>query len=199
MALIARERDGLGQLVEVPLFDATVLAIGSGAVLVNGKPDGARPDDPWGGVFQCADGRWIRLSLATFRFLERFVQAAGRADWIAKGYVQAERPGRLARGTALRQRQEAELIALFRTRPAAEWEALGRRAEVPLTLVRSSAEWLATAPRRPGRRRGRGRRSRAGPDAPAGAGRAPVGNPGRGPPAEPGSGRPPLPSGERAG
>ncbi len=144
MALIARERDGLGQRVEVPLFDATVLAIGSNAVLVNGKPEGWRPDDPWGGVFQCADGRWVRLSLATYRFLQRFVEAAGRADWIAKGYVQAERPGPLARGTALRQQLDAELIALFKTRPAEEWESLGRRAEVPLTLVRSSAEWLAT-------------------------------------------------------
>ena len=27
---------------------------------MNGKPDGARPDDPWGGRFQCADGRWVR-------------------------------------------------------------------------------------------------------------------------------------------
>ncbi len=143
MALIARERDGIGQRIEVPLFDATVLAIGSGGLLVDGKPDGARPDDPWAGQFRCADGRWIRLSLATHRFLDRFVRATGRTDWIDKGYVDAERPGRLAGGTALRERQQAELIELFRGRPAAEWEALGLAAGVPITLVRTSAEWLA--------------------------------------------------------
>jgi crotonobetainyl-CoA:carnitine CoA-transferase CaiB-like acyl-CoA transferase len=144
MALIARERDGLGQRIEVPLFDATFLAIGASGLLVNGRPEGGRPDDPWAGLFECADARWIRLSLATFRFLERFVDAAGVADWVAKGYVDRERPGRLARGTPLRERQQAELVELFRRRPAAEWEALGRRAEIPLTLVRTSAEWIAT-------------------------------------------------------
>lgn len=144
MALIARQRDGLGQRIEVPLFDATFLAIGSTGLLVNGKPEGGRPDDPWGGIFQCSDGRWIRLSLATFRFLERFVDAVDKPDWIAKGYVQRERPGPLGRGTALRERQQVELADLFRSRPAAEWEELGRRADVPLTLVRTTAEWLAT-------------------------------------------------------
>jgi crotonobetainyl-CoA:carnitine CoA-transferase CaiB-like acyl-CoA transferase len=144
MALIARQRDGLGQRIEVPLFDATFLAIGSTGLLVNGKPEGGRPDDPWAGIFPCADGRWIRLSLATFRFLERFVDAVGKPDWVAKGYVQRERPGPLARGTALRERQQAELADLFRSRPAAEWEELGRRADVPLTLIRTTAEWLAT-------------------------------------------------------
>ena len=143
MALIARQRDGLGQRIEVPLFDATVLAIGAGGLLVNGKPDGARPDDPWGGQFQCGDGRWVRLSLATFRFVQRFVEAAGRSDWIEKGYVTPERPGPLARGTELRERQHAELLALFRRRTALEWEDLGRRASVPITMVRTSAEWLA--------------------------------------------------------
>jgi crotonobetainyl-CoA:carnitine CoA-transferase CaiB-like acyl-CoA transferase len=144
MALIARQRDGLGQQVEVPLFDATFLAIGSTGLLVNGKPEGGRPDDPWAGIFPCADGRWIRLSLATFRFLERFVDAVGKPDWIAKGSVQRERPGSLARGTELRERQQVELADLFRSRPAAEWEEFGRRVDVPLTLIRTTAEWLAT-------------------------------------------------------
>ena len=143
MALVARQRDGVGQRIEVPLFDATVLAIGSSGLLVDGKPDGARPDDPWGGQFECADGRWVRLSLATFRFVERFVAAAGRSDWIEKGYVHAARPGPLARGTVLRERQTEELGQEFRRRTAAEWEALGRRADVPITMVRQSAEWLA--------------------------------------------------------
>jgi crotonobetainyl-CoA:carnitine CoA-transferase CaiB-like acyl-CoA transferase len=144
MALIARQRDGLGQQIEVPLFDATFLAIGSTGLLVNGKREGGRPDDPWAGIFPCADGRWVRLSLATFRFLQRFVEAVEKADWIAKGYVQRDRPGPLARGTALRERQHAELSALFRNRTAAEWEELGRRADVPLTLIRTTAEWLST-------------------------------------------------------
>src|SRR5712691_2844934 len=129
MALIARERDGLGQRIEVPLFDATFLAIGSTGLLVNGKPEGGRPDDPWAGILRCADGRWVRLSLATFRFLERFVAAIERPDWIAKGYVQRERPGSLARGTVLRECQQAELADLFLSRPAAEWEEIGRRAD----------------------------------------------------------------------
>ena len=144
MALIARERDGLGQRIEVPLFDAMFLAIGASGLLIDGRPDGgARPDDPWGGQFECADGRWVRVSLATFRFLERFVAAAGRTDWIDRGWVERERPGRLARGTALRAQQDAEFVALFKSRPAAEWEALGLAAGVPITLIRTSAEWLA--------------------------------------------------------
>ena len=180
MALIARERDGLGQRIEVPLFDATFLAIGSTGLLVNGKPEGGRPDDPWAGIFRCADGRWIRLSLATFRFLERFVDAAGKPDWIAKGYVQRERPGPLARGTALRERQQAELADLFRSRPAAEWEELGRRADVPLTLIRTTAEWLATDHARTRGHRRRRHRPGPGRHGPAGTRRAADGHARRG-------------------
>jgi crotonobetainyl-CoA:carnitine CoA-transferase CaiB-like acyl-CoA transferase len=38
MALNARARSGLGQRIEIPLFDATFSVIGARCQLVNGKP-----------------------------------------------------------------------------------------------------------------------------------------------------------------
>src|SRR5688572_13481100 len=38
MALNARDRSGLGQRVEIPLFDATFSVVGARGMLVNGKP-----------------------------------------------------------------------------------------------------------------------------------------------------------------
>jgi crotonobetainyl-CoA:carnitine CoA-transferase CaiB-like acyl-CoA transferase len=42
MALNARERDGLGQRIQVPLYDATFTAIGSRAQRVHNAPDAAQ-------------------------------------------------------------------------------------------------------------------------------------------------------------
>jgi len=144
MALIARERDGLGQRIEVPLFDATFLAIGSSSLMVNGKPEGWRPDDPWTGSYDTADGRQVRINLATFRFLQRFAEGLGRSDWQEKGWIVEARPGNLARGTAARDEQQQQLINLFKTRNADDWEAWGREVDVPLTKIRRADEWLET-------------------------------------------------------
>jgi crotonobetainyl-CoA:carnitine CoA-transferase CaiB-like acyl-CoA transferase len=141
MALVARARDGHGQTIEVPLFDATFTAIGASGLLVDDRPAGARPDDPWGGLFTCAGGGYIRLNLATPRFIVRFLEEAGLGDWIRSGYLE---DGALARGTALRARQEQGLLTLFRSRSVADWEELAHRAGVPLSRVRTSEEWLQT-------------------------------------------------------
>jgi crotonobetainyl-CoA:carnitine CoA-transferase CaiB-like acyl-CoA transferase len=141
MALVARERDGRGQRIEVPLFDAAFAAIGAHGLLIDGKPAGGRPDDFWGGRFACADGRWVHFSGSTPRFRERLLNATGNGHWRAEGLLDL---GRLARDPALEATLRERLRALFRSRPAAEWEELGGAAVTPISLCRTTAEWIAT-------------------------------------------------------
>ncbi|HZS00817.1 MAG TPA: CoA transferase [Chloroflexota bacterium] len=141
MALVARERDGRGQRIEVPLFDATFAAIGAHGLLIDGQPAGGRPDDYWGGRFQCADGRWVHFSGSTPRFRERLLDATGNGHWRTEGLLDL---ARLAREPALEATLRERLRALFRSRPAAEWEELGGAAVTPISLCRTTAEWIAT-------------------------------------------------------
>jgi crotonobetainyl-CoA:carnitine CoA-transferase CaiB-like acyl-CoA transferase len=142
MALIARERDGLGQRLEVPLFDAMFLAFGASGLLVNGAPAGGRPADPWSGTYQCRDDAMVLLNLATPRFVRRFLEATGTlAAWTAKGYLD---PDRLVQDRALWAQQRQDLSALLRTRTAEEWDVLATQVLLPLTRIRTSAAWLAS-------------------------------------------------------
>jgi crotonobetainyl-CoA:carnitine CoA-transferase CaiB-like acyl-CoA transferase len=140
MALIARERDGLGQCLEVPLFDAMFLAFGASALLVNGAAAGGRPADPWSGTYQCRDGTMVLLNLATPRFVRRFLEATGTLQtWTAKGYLE---PDRLVHDSELWAQHKHELSALLRTRTAEEWDALATQVLLPLTRIRTSAAWM---------------------------------------------------------
>ncbi|HEY7492612.1 MAG TPA: CoA transferase, partial [Candidatus Tectomicrobia bacterium] len=140
MALIARERDGLGQRLEVPLFDAMFLAFGASALLVHGTAAGGRPADPWSGTYQCRDGAMVLLNLATPRFVRRFLKATGTLQaWTAKGYLE---PDRLLHDSALWAQHKHELSALLRTRTAEEWDALATQVLLPLTRIRTSAAWM---------------------------------------------------------
>jgi crotonobetainyl-CoA:carnitine CoA-transferase CaiB-like acyl-CoA transferase len=133
-ALFSREHDGRGQRIEVPLFDATFAAIGAGGLSVRGESGGGRPDDFGGGNFQCADGRWVMLSLAKPRFQERFVRTAGLADRFD--------PDRIGTDKSIRDALRAEFPVIFKTRTADEWEALGQQADVPLLKIRTAEEWM---------------------------------------------------------
>ena len=140
MALIARERDGLGQRLEVPLFDAMFLAFGASALLVNGAAAGGRPADPWSGTYQCRDGAMVLLNLATPRFVRRFLEATGTLQaWTAKGYLE---PDRLVHDSELWAQHKHELSALLRTRTAEEWDVLATQVLLPLTRIRTSAAWM---------------------------------------------------------
>jgi crotonobetainyl-CoA:carnitine CoA-transferase CaiB-like acyl-CoA transferase len=141
MALIARERDGSGQRIEVPLFDATFAAIGAHGVFVDGAPAGGRPDDFWTGLFQCADQRWVQVSAATPRFRRRLAAALQLEDWVARGLFDVDR---LTGSPSLQADLWQLQGVLFASRPAQAWEDLGGDTGVPIIKCRSTAEWVAT-------------------------------------------------------
>lgn len=142
-ALVDRETTGTGARIEVPLFDATFELIGGAGAYSQQR--GFRIEDPLiangSGTYECADGRYVQFNPigATLRFLTWFLDAAGESDWIAEGFGVASS---YAEDPELAGLLRTRLTALFRTRPAHEWERLGRGAGVPLCQIRTAAEWL---------------------------------------------------------
>lgn len=123
MALIARGRTGLGQTIEVPLFDAMFELIGANGISVDGEYRVTRARGA--GTYVCQDDRRILFnSSSSPRFWRWFAQAAG---------ISNEHP-----------LDHDHLKKLFLTRPAKEWEDLINAAGGPTTMVRSAAEWMAS-------------------------------------------------------
>ena len=58
-----------------------------------------------------------------------------------KGYLESDR---LVHDNALWTRQRQDLSALLRTRTAEEWDKLATQMLLPLTRIRTSAEWMAS-------------------------------------------------------
>ena len=125
MALNARQRDGLGQRIEMPLFDATFAAIGSRALRINGRLPLPRDGVTlrWSRQHQCADGRWVQLVTGNLRF-RAFLEAVGADGW-------ADEDG-----------TESKVAEVFRARTAQEWEDFAEQIGTEIAVCRTSAEWL---------------------------------------------------------
>jgi crotonobetainyl-CoA:carnitine CoA-transferase CaiB-like acyl-CoA transferase len=138
-ALVARDRDGLGQWIEVPLFDAVFEAIGLRALtLERNKP---AYHDFGSGLFRCADGRYVSFIGGFHRHLRWLIDASGPSsaelDRLAAYENLVSDPAVLA---ALRR----ELVAVFASRPALEWERLGLQYGFPVGMLRTTEEWMVT-------------------------------------------------------
>ena len=141
MALISRERDGLGQRVEVPLFDATFAAIGYNGLRVHNEEVPAIDlRFIWSGHFQCKDGRWVRFGGSGNQNLNQFVEAAGITSWREEGLTNLER---FQGQPELVAELERRLTKLFKTRTAQEWEDLIAEAGSEGTVCRTSEEWFS--------------------------------------------------------
>src|SRR4030095_14453822 len=126
MALNARARSGVGQRVEIPLFDATFSVVGARGLLVNGKPV-PEPEFNWSRQLPCKDGRWLMYVANNKRF-EAFIKSIGMDKW-----RDAKLPPK-------------ELAAKFeevtRTKTAKEWEDIVAEIGSEGVICHSSAEWL---------------------------------------------------------
>lgn len=140
MALNARARDGIGQYIEVPMYDATFTASADRAMRVHSQaPMGIRGGSPWVRQYECADGQWIMLHGSTTRFIEQFVRAAGVESWRQEALLDR---AMVTSDQTLTKLLSEKMIALFKTRTSDEWEDLINGAGTPAAICREIWEWL---------------------------------------------------------
>jgi crotonobetainyl-CoA:carnitine CoA-transferase CaiB-like acyl-CoA transferase len=138
MALKVRDRDGLGQRIEVPLFDAMFGAVGYNGLRIHGDTSAPLRGGGISGQFECSDGRWVMFMTGNSRN-ETVLKAAGVESWIAEGFLDRER---LSADPDLAKRAQQSARDLFKTRTATEWEQLVADAGGECAICRPSAEWL---------------------------------------------------------
>lgn len=144
-ALFARERSGRGQFIDMALHDTavTMLAnIAQGAVATGEHPGrfgNAHATIVPYQTFSGSDATFVVAVGNDLQFRRLCERVIGRPDLAADpGYASV----RLR--VANRERLVAALAAIFRTRPAADWLALLKAAEVPCGAVREVLETLAS-------------------------------------------------------
>jgi len=142
VALLARERTGLGQEVNVSLLGAMLNA---GELLLEGclstgkdpqPPERASILNPTRSLYRCRDGKWIYLAMTeSDLFWDSFCQAIGKP-----GLAQ---DARFCEGDR-RAENNRELITIldrvFLTRTRAEWDQALKEHDCPAAKVQSYAE-----------------------------------------------------------
>jgi formyl-CoA transferase/CoA:oxalate CoA-transferase len=143
LALLARERSGRGQRVDIGLLDATValLTYQASYYFATGEPAGRmgnrHPTIAPYDTFPTADGEFV-LAVGNDQQWQRFCEAAG-LDGLRSDRRFLTNAARVEEYGTLR-----EILAVhFRTRPRREWIAVLNASGVPCGSVRNVAEALA--------------------------------------------------------
>lgn len=120
-ALHHRARTGEGQFLDVSMTDGVVswLAFHYGPFLATGRVPVRGEERLNGGwvcyqIYETADGRYLTLGALEPKFWANLCGLLGREDLIPHQYATGE----------LRDRMEAELRAIFKTKPCEEWLGL---------------------------------------------------------------------------
>lgn len=143
VALYVRELTGQGQRVDMPLFNALMVAQSGSLVLFegskrlpSGNQQGSIPDYR---LYEAGDGQWFFVACGNPKFWHNLCVLLEHPEWISDPRY-ANVPFVFAPEDAV------ELIAtlqgIFRTRPRDEWLRLLQEADVPCSPVKSVEEFL---------------------------------------------------------
>ncbi len=138
-ALLARERLGRGQYIDVALLDAALgllpvaaASVFAGQSLPVGGRFGLNGLFPFYSVYETKDGRYLAVAPLEPKFWQNLCQALGRPDLSDKQFAQGEE----------RQALFDELRRLFLTKSLNEWREILDRADVCCEPVLSLEEAL---------------------------------------------------------
>jgi len=141
-ALFRRNRSGGGEFIDVAMFDASLAFMTSAVVpfLVTGKAvrrtgNIGYSGQPTSGLFEAGDGRMISLGVVQQRQFAALVEYLGRGEWLADP--------RFATPDARRRHSEEmhdALSAIFKARPASQWEAEMSAVGIPCGMARNVGE-----------------------------------------------------------
>jgi crotonobetainyl-CoA:carnitine CoA-transferase CaiB-like acyl-CoA transferase len=140
-ALVARERSGLGQAIEVSLFDNAVLMTGYATLqhLFTGKDPqrqgNTSPDTCPSGVFQASDHTFY-INCGNDKIFQRLMTLVIERPDLASAEIYATGPDRIRR----RDELFAILGEAFAQHPWSYWQPRMRAAGVPCGQVRSVGE-----------------------------------------------------------
>ena len=133
-ALNVRGLTGRGQRVQVPLFDAMIQGAGMYAMAqLPFKPTYGAAVTPWNHQYPCQDGRWVHVVCEQPSQIETLLDILGNPD-LGLSTDRSQAPDHSTITPALNE--------IFRSKPAAEWEALFLEHSLPGVMCRTSAEWL---------------------------------------------------------
>ena len=120
VALLAREKTGRGQNVDVGMSDGvmSLMTMAFGMYFSTGVP--VRPGDsmlngavPWYNTYQCSDGRWFSIGSIEPHFYEALMRVLGLDEYLGRQYESSAYPEMFAK-----------YRAIFATRTADEWMEL---------------------------------------------------------------------------
>jgi crotonobetainyl-CoA:carnitine CoA-transferase CaiB-like acyl-CoA transferase len=144
-ALFARERTGIGQEVEVPMFETMVSFVavehlcGSLFTPPLGPPVYPRATSPARRPYRTADG-YIGVMIYNDKHWQAFFRELGNPDWSADPMFVTMRSRSENIGEVL-----TRVAQVLQMRSSAEWMELFRRAEIPATPIASLEDLLHDA------------------------------------------------------